>query len=173
MHHQIIDFIEKVADLFPSYIHDTKVLDVGSRNVNGTNKWAFRGCEYIGIDICAGNNVDIQESVVQHSKAHEGEYHVVICTEMLEHDREWSESMKAMLHCLKSHGLLVITCAGPGRAEHGTHGNDPQDSPMTNDYYRNLTQLDFMEHFGNGEMLTFAFEYGRGEKDCYFWGIKR
>lgn len=37
----------------------SKVLDVGSRDVNGTFKDFFKHCEYTGIDIEEGKNVDI------------------------------------------------------------------------------------------------------------------
>ena len=35
------------------------ILDVGSMDVNGTYRDLFSGCEYIGIDIRPGENVDL------------------------------------------------------------------------------------------------------------------
>ncbi len=57
---------------------------------------------------------------------------------MLEHDEYFGESLNAMYHLTKPGGLLLITAAGKGREEHGTHNHHPKDSPLTRDYYCNI-----------------------------------
>lgn len=56
MHEQSINLMKRFAREVPV---GSKVLDVGSRDVNGTFKDSFTHCEYTGIDIEAGKNVDI------------------------------------------------------------------------------------------------------------------
>ena len=173
MHIEVMQYLEEVRRDFPSFFSGARVLDVGSLDVNGSNRWAFHDCLHTGIDLIPGPNVDEVESAIQHAKTHQGFYDVVLCTEVLEHDENAHETMHALLSMLRSYGLLIITCAGPDRPEHGTHRCNPTDSPATLDHYQNLSQLDFMEAYGNGEMLTFKFQYARGEMDCQFHGIKR
>ena len=57
---------------------------------------------------------------------------------MLEHDEYFGESLNAMFNLTKSGGLILITAAGKGREEHGTHNHHPKDSPLTRDYYCNI-----------------------------------
>jgi hypothetical protein len=83
------NFCEKVLNKFPEYFKNKRVLDVGSFDVNGNNRFLFTDCEYIGIDVGAGTNVDIV------CKTHEldlGTYDVIISTECFEHDMFYPES---------------------------------------------------------------------------------
>ncbi len=65
---------------------------------------------------------------------------------------------------------MLITCAGEGRKEHGTHNNHPGDSPGTNDYYKNISTKMFAEVLPAN--LFTDYHLVRNGFDLQFFGIK-
>ena len=53
-HIEQIIFCIKVKNMFPSYFKNIDVLDVGSLDLNGSNRYLFENCRYTGIDIGPG-----------------------------------------------------------------------------------------------------------------------
>ena len=90
---------------------------------------------------------------------------------------------------LKVGGLLLFSCAAPGRPEHGTTRTSKGDSPFTNDYYRNLSEDDIRavwtgvtswyidKQTGSGMDALFSNYKFKTRKefpqDLYFYGIKK
>jgi SAM-dependent methyltransferase len=183
MHIQIRRWIGCVAAQFPEYFHDKKVLDVGSLDVNGTNRGHFVRCEYTGIDIGPGLGVDYVSKCHEFKVFSDGYFDVVISTDMLEHDQYWAKSITRMVELLKPGGLWLWTCAGRWRFEHGTTLRFPESSPYTvqtpgwESYYRNLvpedirTTLDLDKLFCDYELRELPTE--NWGIDLQFWGIKR
>lgn len=169
-------FFERVKGLYLELFIGTKVLDCGSLDVNGSFRDLFELGEYTGIDIAAGNGVDWVGSVADYKKYMDGleiktpYYDVIVSGEMLEHDETWKEDIQHMIDMLRPGGLLAFSCAGKGRAEHGTArtGNVWGTSP---DYYRNLEKSD-IEPFYDQFSESAAFE-NEVDKDLYFYGIKK
>jgi SAM-dependent methyltransferase len=128
----------RMRERFPAHFHNCRVLDFGSRDVNGSNRWLFTECEYTGIDLGPGRNVDV--ICYAHQFRCAAPIDTIISTEMLEHDRYWRASLANAGRLLRAGGLLVLTCAGEGRAEHGTRAHAPGDSPYTPCYYHNLAR---------------------------------
>jgi hypothetical protein len=157
-----IEYCKSIKLLYPELFKGKTVLDCGSLDINGNNRYLFEDCEYIGIDIVEGRNVDVRHSAHQIR----GEYEVVISTEMLEHDRYWQRSLENMAKITKK--LLLITTAGHLRQPHGTYNNLPHDSPATNSFYRNLKLSDF------DSIIPLFRKYDLVEEgeDIYFYGIK-
>ena len=58
-HHQQLSFINFVKNKFPDYFDNKKVLEVGSLNINGSVRQFFTNCDYIGLDVGEGKDVDI------------------------------------------------------------------------------------------------------------------
>lgn len=135
--------MQLIKKQYPEMFTSTRVLECGSYNINGTVRDYFDGCYYRGIDIHDGDGVDFLISIVQFHEQATDFWDVVICSEALEHDREWKESWDAMIGLLAPGGLLIMTCAGPDRPEHGTTAVGPNLSPATNDYYGNRKLEDF------------------------------
>ena len=52
-------FCGKVRGLYPQYFNNKKVLDIGSFDVNGNNRFLFNDCDFIGLDIGEGDGVDV------------------------------------------------------------------------------------------------------------------
>lgn len=171
MHYEAKRFVKQVRRKYWWYFKNKSVLEVGSRIVNGSIRSLFWLCKYTGMDISPGKGVD-RVGYIHMETVWPYPYDVVISCEMLEHDRHWQQSLQAMYNVLKPGGLLIITCAGPHRAEHGTRRTEPHCSPGTPDYYRNITELDFEEALPPCLFKEYRLEYGRGKMDLYFYGIK-
>jgi SAM-dependent methyltransferase len=92
------------------------VLEVGSRNVNGTVRPIFNGVrQYVGVDFIAGPDVDLV--VNAHNLTSEfarRSFDVVVSTETLEHDNEFWTSVSMMGEVLKTGGFLLLTARGNG-----------------------------------------------------------
>jgi SAM-dependent methyltransferase len=133
--------------LSPLEIENMAVLEVGSRDVNGSPRTIISpmgpAC-YIGVDAEDGPGVDIisdaadLDSALSHEKVD-----IVISTEMLEHAKDWRAVVSAMKRVLVPGGLLLVTTRGPGFPRHDYPG----------DYWR-YTVEDFRLIFRDMEILT-------------------
>jgi len=142
-------FLALVAAANQPVLDGGRVLEIGSYDVNGTVRRAFRGAaDYVGVDLTAGPGVD------RVGYGHEIEdppasYDVAISGECFEHDPHWRETFSTMARVVRPGGLVAFTCASTGRPEHGTTRTDPSLSPGTQsrgwDYYQNRTASDFEE----------------------------
>jgi SAM-dependent methyltransferase len=170
-------FMTSVKEKFPMKFVNCRVLDIGSLDINGNNRYLFLRPEYIGIDIGAGKNVD--RVIRGHEFTDDKGFDVIISSECFEHDEFWELTINNAIKLLKPNGLFLFSCATTGRPEHGTKRTTPQDSPFTseieNDYYMNLTEQDVREkidienYFSQHEFIARE----TWPQDLYFWGIKK
>jgi hypothetical protein len=177
MHFEQTEFVKKALSALEIPTPGMRVLDVGSLDINGNNRVFFTDCEYTGIDVGSGRNVDVV------SRAHEfstiEKFDIVISTECFEHDEFWQKSISnIVLHLLKDGGYFIFTCATHGRAEHGTARATPSCAPYIQDYYRNLDEIDFKTLKINGVYFTeyfktYHFQVNQNSSDIYFFGIKK
>ena len=170
-------FIERVRALFPDVFAGARVLEVGSLDINGSVRRFFTGCDYLGIDVGPGSGVDLV-CQGQHFDAPDGSFDVVISTEALEHDPHWRATFANMLRLCRPGGLLLMTCGGPGRPEHGTTRVDAYVSPLTIglgwDHYRNLRPADLRAAVGLRNWLApFAIIVNWASCDLYCVGFRR
>jgi len=168
-HQQQLDFVQSVKDQLPEYFKGTKVLEVGSLNINGSVRQFFEPNQYIGCDLGEGAGVDIV------CRGHELPYpnesfDVVISCECFEHDRHWDKTFQKMVDLVRKGGLVIFSCATIGRPEHGTTRTSPADAPFTNDYYRNLREEDFNQFKSSFD--SYKFSQCLRPRDLYFWGLK-
>jgi GT2 family glycosyltransferase len=171
LHREAKWFIKQVKAEYPEFFSGKKVLDVGSLEIDGGAREFFTDCDYIGIDLGEGPGVD----KICHVTDFPGRkvYDVVICTEALEHDQFWRDSLQAMDELLKPGGLLLITCAAPNRWEHGTTDHDAFASPFTTDHYRNISVEDFASILSPNLFSKSYLGYRGDMEDLYFAGIKQ
>jgi SAM-dependent methyltransferase len=178
-HVEQIKFCKKIQNLFPEQFQNRLVLDVGSLDINGNNKYLFDNCVYLGLDIGEGKNVDII------SKGHEltipdNTFDTIISTECFEHDMFYEKTLRNIYRMLKPGGFFIFTCATTGRPEHGTRRTTPQDASLLpvddnwSDYYKNLTEDDFNHVFDfKTEFSSYKFETELNSCDIYFYGFKQ
>lgn len=180
MHDQARRFTEYVKKMFPEYFINKKVLDVGSGDINGNNKFLFENCEYDGNDVVQAKNVTIVGFTSDLQFA-DNTFDTIISTECFEHDPLYELSLQNIVRMLKPNGLFVFTCASVGRPEHGTRRTSRKESygtigniEMMQDYYKNLTVTDVNESIDIKEVFSiYNFYYNRESKDLYFVGIKK
>ena len=134
-HKQQKAFCKSVRSKYKKYFKSVVVVDVGSLDINGNNRYLFDfRSRYLGIDLYRGINVDIVGNAPEvlakikdhlwerhlkrnyvHMMAHDMDVYMhqkaiveidtIISTEMLEHDFNWEESLLAMYKQLRSGGL--------------------------------------------------------------------
>tara|TARA_R110002074_G_scaffold257541_1_gene430048 strand:- start:142 stop:753 length:612 start_codon:yes stop_codon:yes gene_type:complete len=180
MHDQARDFTLFVKQIAPSYFINKKVLDVGSGDINGNNRFLFEDCDYSGNDVILADNVTIvsKTSALQIGN---NTFDTIISTECFEHDPEYKLSFLKIYDMLKPGGMFCFTCASTGRAEHGTRRTTPGDSYGTVgyiddmiDYYKNLTINDIQEVLNLDEsFVSWNSYYNSHSKDLYFVGVKK
>jgi hypothetical protein len=92
------------------------VLDIGGRNVNGSNREFFPNLRYTALDIEPAVGVDIVADA--RTWEPDSEFDLVMSTSVLEHVQGWQELVKTAWKACKPFGFIVITCAGPGWGPH-------------------------------------------------------
>jgi SAM-dependent methyltransferase len=178
MHPEQQNYISKISTEFSEFFSNKKVLDVGSLNINGCIKDYTNNCDYTGIDVGPGNNVDVVCPGQDFNDPDES-YDMVCSSECFEHNPFWVETFRNMIRLCKSKGFVFFTCATTGREEHGTKEAHSWCSPLTIElgwnYYKNLEEKDFREHFDFDKIFEkYQFEVNTsGSPDLYFWGIKK
>lgn len=172
MHKEVRDHIKAVRRKYPTRFFFSRVLEAGSLYVNGTVRdYFYFSTEYLGLDIGQGKCVDMVCPIERFSAPIK--YDVVISCEMLEHSHRWEDALRSMYNNLKPNGLLIMTCAAPHRLPHGvTNSKDPESSPFTNDYYRNISMEDFEWVLPPNLFSEYNLQYIRGKQDLMFYGIK-
>lgn len=180
MHDQAKHFTEFVKSKFPEFFVNKNVLDVGSGDINGNNRFLFENSTYSGNDVYAAKNVTIvcKTSALPFQ---DESFDVIVSTECFEHDPEYRESFQKIARMLKPGGLFFFTCASTGRPEHGTRRTSPGDSYGTlgnvenwPDYYKNIELNDLKEAIPLEETFDeWRAYYNALTRDLYFWGVKK
>ena len=180
MHDQARDFTMFVKQILGVFFINKRVLDVGSGDINGNNRFLFENCEYDGNDVIQAKNVTIV-SKTKDLPFTDNTFDTIISTECFEHDPEYKESFIKIYNMLKPDGLFCFTCASTNRGEHGTRKTTPHDSygtignlPDMSDYYKNLTEIDVNNVLSLNDLFSVWDTYYNNEsKDLYFVGIKK
>ena len=180
MHDQARNFTLFVKGILSNYFINKNVLDVGSGDINGNNRFLFENCNYSGNDVIEAPNVTII-SKTKDLPFESEVFDTIISTECFEHDPEYTESFKKIYKMIKPGGLFVFTCASIYRGEHGTRRTSPDQSygsigNIDNmiDYYKNLTNADINEIIPVKDVFSvYDFYYEYDSYDLYFVGIKK
>ncbi|MBA7514359.1 hypothetical protein ES705_06387 [subsurface metagenome] len=167
-HKEQIEFCQSIKKQYPDYFIKKNVLDAGSLDINGNNRYLFKGCQYTGIDLGPGKNVNIVCPMHEYNPGIH--YDFIISTEMLEHDKYYHLSLMKIFDLVKSGGAIIITCATGFRQEHGTIEKYPESSPFTNDYYRNVQYDDISFYLPEGKFSKYLIQTSL--VDLFFFGIK-
>jgi len=180
MHPEATNFTQFVRKILCNFFVSKRVLDVGSGDINGNNRFLFTNCEYEGNDVIQANNVTIVSKTKDLPFENET-FDTIISTECFEHDPEYKESLIKIYNMLKPDGLFCFTCASTGREEHGTRRTSPNASYGTignledmSDYYKNLTEIDLNYALPLNNLFSiWDTYYNSMSKDLYFVGIKK
>jgi len=168
MHSTVTDLVRRMREKYPGHFKKSRVLELGSRNINGTVRDFFsESADYVGIDCHGGKGVDVVGIAHEYDQRDDGYFDVVVTTEMLEHDPYWEQTLEFAARMLRSGGLFILTCAGPSRGAH-----HPEDSPIPG-YYGNRTVEELESHLPSccgWEPLH--VNYVRNNLDLHAYGVK-
>lgn len=139
MHAAARQFVEWAVVSIPKR---RSVIEIGSRQVNGTVRDLFEGPTfarlpeppfYVGIDLIPGPLVD----VLADARTWRPLYLVdtVVCTSVLEHTAHGEELVKAASEMLKKDGVLILTTVGEPCEPHSAFDGGPLPK---GEYYRNI-----------------------------------
>lgn len=172
-------FVQGLRRRHPHFFEKTKVLEVGSLDVNGSIRQFFSGCDYTGIDLGEGPGVDEVVESGHLFTRDAGMWDVVCSCNCFEHNPFWIETWLNMLTLVRPGGLVFFTVPSPGRQEHGTIRYGAAYSPLTiakgwGEYYKNLSEEDFRGIFDPEEHFSRSlFSTNNVIFDLYFYGVKR
>ena len=117
------------------------VIEIGARDVNGSVRNLFNGADYTGIDIEDGPGVDVVIDAAEYEP--DDKVECVVCCETLEHAPNWRDLVRAGASWLADDGVLIVTCAGPGRHPHSAI--DGSYNVRDHEHYANVSIEDLAE----------------------------
>lgn len=151
MHEQAYNFVRQFAT-----DESISVVEIGSRNINGTVRPLFPASRWVGIDLHPGPAVDIVGDMLNFTP--DDTVDLVVCCEVLEHAEKWREMVARASNWLKCNGSIIITCAGPGRLPH-SHIDGCQLRP--GEYYGNVTTQELRAELEvNGLRVVICSQFG-------------
>lgn len=113
-----------------------RVIEIGSRNINGSVRPLFPNKIWTGLDIVDGPDVDI----VTDARDFKPDFmcDMLVCCEVFEHSENWEQILQSGIRWLEKGGRVVLTCAGPGRPVHSAEGK--KNLPK-GEWYQNITPI--------------------------------
>lgn len=143
MHPTVDEFTQRVVREHKLNTTGTRVLIVGSLDVNGSVRPYFDKCDVIGVDMTDGPGVDAIVNAhdllgpygLENLYGYGGAvvpFDVIVCTEMLEHDDEFWTTLYNIGVLLRPGGYLILTARGVN-----TKTNEVMpEHAYPDDYYR-------------------------------------
>jgi len=174
-HHNQLKFIEIFSSEAKKNWKKTKILEIGSYDVDGNIRKFFERSDYLGVDLIDGPCVDIVGSG-HNINYNDNYFDLTISTECFEHNPYWEKTLINMIRMTKKGGVIVFTCASKGRVEHGTERTNPNCSPGSQklgwNYYKNLEESDFNRIIFK-DLSRHRFYKNSQSFDLYFIGEKK
>lgn len=118
MHQGNKDWLASLSKQYANEINGASILEIGSMDWNGSARPYFKAAaRYVGVDHCDGPAVDIVCPAVA-TKFMLGEFDILICLSVFEHDPNWIETFHHNLQWVKEGGLLVVCWGAEGNQRH-------------------------------------------------------
>lgn len=162
MHPGAREFVARHATADP-----VSVIEIGSRNINGTVRDLFPRATWTGIDLRAGPCVDVVGDAMLYEPPEPVD--LVVCCEVLEHAADWQDLVCVTYGWLKSGGHLIVTCAGPGRNAHSAIDGGPL---RVDEHYENISTNELNDAMKRAGFVLRVTEGNQYWHDTYGIGWK-
>ena len=131
MHAEAFNFVARAARDITA--RQLKIVELGSRDVNGSVRPLFAGHDYTGLDIAPGDGVDVVADGAEWGET--ATYDLGLCLEVLEHAPNAGAIVANLRRIVRPGGMLIITAATEPRPPHsGTDGGPLPEG----EYYCNI-----------------------------------
>lgn len=160
-------FVEAVKLVHPEWFDGKRVLEIGSRVVNGGVRDLWTNGEYVGLDCEPGIWVDVVS--LAHEYRDQFPYDVIVSCEVFEHDPYFRQTIDNAMSLLRSGGLFLATWASPERDRHGTPDSDGETYGPDPSYYCAPSLGHFVEAI-SGRLKPMSLSVGQGGLDLYAIG---
>lgn len=157
MHQEVYTYVARITrDLTARRLN---VVELGSRDVNGSVRPLFEGCDYTGVDIARGPGVDIVADGATWQP--DGEpFDVGLCLEVLEHAPEPTAIVANLRRIVKPGGIVIVTAATDPRAPHsGTDGA----ALRAGEYYANVPAWALLTWLDGCPYVSVEVDLGHGD----------
>ena len=180
-HAEQMEFFELVFNfVLPKQKLKISIIDFGSLDINGGPHRLLNSfdCNYVGVDIDEGENVSLVKrgELVDFPSS---TFKIAMSSELFEHTPAWREIFYNMCRLTQPGGIVVLSCAGRFRPEHGTsRSDDGYSAPFVVaqgvEYYGNVTARDILQAIS----LDYWFDKyklieAHNFNDTYFVGIRK
>lgn len=157
MHAGPFEFVGRYATAEP-----IAVIEVGSRDINGSVRSHFPNASWFGIDLWPGTHVDLVADALQYNP--DPMFDLVVICEVMEHCPRWQEMIHHVANWLRPGRRIIITCAGPGRDPHSAIDGGPLHP---DEHYANVTQDDLAEELHYAGFVAIEVSGNDHWKDTY------
>ena len=143
------------------------VVEIGSRDINGTIRSHFPAAHWTGLDLYPGPSVDwVGDAMEYETQTPVG---IVICCEVFEHSNKWPFLLHRASHWLRPGGQIIITCAGQGRDPHSAiDGGELHPD----EHYANITQDELAEELHYAGFIGIESSGNEHWRDTYATAMK-
>lgn len=148
-----INLMKKFVDKYISG-EGLLVCDIGSLDVYGTFKQFFEKHRYVGLDICAGPNVDIVSDDLYRYPIEDNFYDVIISGSTLEHVKNLHKWILELKRITKQNGIICIIAPSHFKIYH------PHPIDCWRIYHDGMKFL--MEEIAELDILEIEREKGKG-----------
>lgn len=162
MHPGAFEYVGRFATL-----HAVSVIEIGSRDINGTIRAHFPAAQWTGLDLHPGPCVDVVGDALEFDTA--SLVDLVICCEVLEHSNRWPFLLHRASHWLKPGGRIIITCAAPGRDPHSASDGGELHP---DEHYGNISQDELAEELHYAGFVGIEASGNEHWKDTYATAMK-
>lgn len=141
------------------------VVEIGSRNINGTVRVHFPAASWIGLDLHKGPDVDVVVDALEYTPPSLCD--LVICCEVFEHTPDWAQIVRHSAGWLKQNGKMIVTCAGTGRKPHSAIDGGKVRS---GEHYANITERELFDALQLAGLTQIEVSRSNHWKDTYAIG---
>ena len=162
MHPGAFEYLARFATL-----DAVSVIEIGSRDINGTIRPHFPAAQWTGLDLYSGPSVEWVGNALDYYAPKAVD--IVVCCEVFEHSNQWPFLLHWSNHWLKPGGRIIITCAGPGRDPHSASDGGELHP---DEHYANITQDELAEELHYAGFVGIEASGNEHWKDTYATALK-